>query len=152
MLLAVSAAAQPAKRKLNAPSPRAGAPQFRVAFVMKIGTLDYASSFVLEDASQANYTDGGEVSYAFKDGARETIEFKKRATIVNCVVVENPNERSRVRAECQFELSGPVKSATRAADIATFQLQTAFEAEKGKPLLLVDGPEKRIEITITELK
>jgi hypothetical protein len=152
--LAVSASAQslPAKLRSNDLSTRPFAAQFRVAFTLKIGGLDYASSFVLQDGSQANYIDGGEVSYVFKGEKGESIEFKKRGVIVNCVAVENPNAKSRVRAECQFEISGPVKSATRAADVATFQLQTSFEAEKGKPLLVVDGPDKRVEVTITEIK
>jgi hypothetical protein len=153
-LLAVSASAAPLPGKLHQLdlSSRPSAPQFRVAFTLKVGQLEYSSSFVLQDASQANYIDGGEVSREFDSGHGKTIEFKKRGVIVNCVAVENPNEKSRVRAECQFEISGPVKSATRAADIGTFQFQTAFEAEKGKPLLLVDGPEKRVEVTITEIK
>lgn len=154
LLLAASASAAPLPGKLHKPDPasRPAAPQYRVSFVLKAGGLEYASSFVLQDGAQANYIDGGEVSQEFDSGRGKSIEFKKRGVIVNCVAVENPNDKSRVHAECQFEISGPVKSATRAADIATFQFQTAFEVEKGRTLFVVDGPEKRIEVTIVEIK
>ena len=154
LLLAAAASAGPLPGKLHIPdvSSRPSAAMFRVAFTLKVGGLEYASSFVVQDGSQANYIDGGEVSQEFDSGHGKTIDFKKRGVIVNCVPVENPNAKERVRAECQFEISGPVKSATAAADVATLQLQTAFEVEKGKPLLVVDGPGKRIEVTITEIK
>jgi hypothetical protein len=154
LLLASSASAAPLTGRIHKPDPsaRPTAAQFRIAFVMKAGGLEYSSSFVVQDGSQANYIDAGEVSWESDSGRGKTIEFKKRGVIVNCVAVENPNERSRVRAECQFEITGPVKSATRAQDVASLQFQTAFEVEKGKSLLVVDGPEKRVEVTITEIK
>jgi hypothetical protein len=154
LLLASAASAAPLPGKLHKPDPasRPAAPQYRVSFAMKAGGLEYASSFVLQDGAQANYIDGGEISQEIDSGRMRSIEFKKRGVIVNCVAVENPNDKSRVHAECQFEISGPVKSATRASDLASFQFQTSFEVEKGKPLFVVDGPEKRVEVTITEIK
>lgn len=122
---------------------------YRVAFRMKLAELERSGNFTVQDGAQANYVLGGDTPTEAQNSRGEKgIEFKKHGTIVNCIVTGG----GRLNAQCQFEISGPLPPQTslKVNPIATLQLQTTFTAEKGKPLLLVDEPDRRIEITITE--
>jgi len=141
---------------LKAPGKLSGG-HFKVSFSIRNKALEKAGNFVVQEGSQASYIDGGEVAWPVRGAQGVAVEYKKVSTLVNCVVVEDPNFKARARAECQFELSGPVPSETgpkelAVADAKTFQLQTAFEADLGKPLVLVDEPDKRLTVTLEELK
>lgn len=154
-VLAVTAQAEPApaKAKGNDSFTRPSLAQYRLSFKLAVSGLKYESSFVMIDGEQTNYVDGGEDAHESAPGTK-IVDYKKVGTIVNCLAVDNPNFKNRVRAQCQFEISGPVKSKSGAPalDQATFQLTSSFEAEKGKPLALVEGPGKLIEVTISDLK
>lgn len=148
-LLALPAAAKPLKTpdKLAGENGRI---HFRIAFKMKLKELDRSGNFVVLDGSQANYVDGGETAVP---GTGSGAEYKKRSLIVNCVAVQDPRDAQRVKAECQFELSGPVHSADgKTYEAATFQLQDGFEVVKGKPLVLVDEADKHLELVVTQVE
>ena len=112
---------------------------FKVSFVMRLGGITRSGAFLINDGAQANYLDA-----STKGGKREA------AVIANCVVVEAPATAAAVpsaRAECQFELSTPESKDPG----TTLQLQTAFMAELGKPLTLLEGKDRRLEVTVTKL-
>ncbi len=122
---------------------------FKISFKIKDGELEAAGSFVVMSGSQSNYVAGGEKVFEIDSAARKSVEFKKHGTIVNCVAVSKPGG-TIVRAECQFEISGPLAPVgdLKARPISTFQFQTAFEVERGHTLVLIDEPARRLEIKI----
>lgn len=153
------AAPHPSPSGLKSPNQLASSSDghFKVSFTMRNRTLERSGNFVVQEGSQASYVAGGEVAWPVRGAKGVGVDFKKVATIVNCVVVKDPNHKNRARAECQFELSGPVKSETGpkeldVPDVTTFQFQTAFEADSGKPVVLVDEADKRLVVTLEELR
>ncbi len=122
---------------------------FRISFKIKDGELENAGSFVVMSESQANYIIGGEKVVEVDMPSGKAVEFKKHGTIVNCLPVAKPDS-ALVRAECQFELSGPLGpvGTLKARPISTFQLQTSFEAALGRTLVLVDEPTRHLEVKV----
>jgi hypothetical protein len=122
---------------------------FKISFKIKDGEIEDTGSFVVMGEAQSNYVAGGEKVFEIDAAGHKSFEFKKHATIVNCIAVAKPSS-TIVRAECQFEISGPLAPVgeLKARPISTFQFQTAFEAERGHTLILVDGPSRHIEIKI----
>jgi hypothetical protein len=122
---------------------------FKISFKIKDGEIEDAGSFVVMSEAQSNYVAGGEKVFEIDAAGRKSFEFKKHATIVNCIAVAKPSS-TIVRAECQFEISGPLAPVgeLKARPISTFQYQTAFEVERGHTLVLVDGSSRHIEIKI----
>lgn len=93
---------------------------FRISFKIKDGELEDAGSFVVLSGSQSN-----------------------------CIAAAKPSS-AIVRADCQFEISGPLSPVgeLKARPAATFQFQTSFEVERGHAIVLVDGPVRHIEVKI----
>lgn len=143
----------PKKTQAGAP-PSESALNFRISFRIKLDELESAGNFVVQDGSQGNYVTGGDAPIEVQNSRGDKgLEFKKHATIVNCLPASFP-EGGRVLAQCQFELSGPGRPATsfQARPPSTFQLQTSFVAALGRSLLLVDEPNRRVEIKIEPLR
>lgn len=128
-----------------------GEVMLKVSFKMMADGLEGSGNIAVQAGSQGNYVSGGETPFEADGG--KGVEYKKARLIVNCVPVVYPSNRNMVRAECQFEISGPLKPAasSSARPLTTFQIQTAFAAEKGRPILLVDEPTRRIEVKIEDL-
>lgn len=169
MILAALLLALPAAADKSGPKPlphirgelanpksleRNAAPNFKVSFKLRDREIEHEGSFVVQGGAQGNYVEGGEEAVDVTTSQGKGLEFHKKATVVNCVVVADPNRKRRARAECQFELSGRAKSKTseKERDAVTLQLQTSFEAEYGKPVVLADGPERRVEAVVEELE
>ena len=131
-------------KKAKAPKAAEAAPaaaNFKISFRLKSADMEKTGNFVIAEGEQANYLVGGEFTRQALDG-KET-EPKKYGTIVNCLVKTVAGARS-ANAQCQFELSGPVQGKAP----VVFQLQTSFVAPLGRPLVLVDEPERLVEIKI----
>jgi len=144
VLLAAPAAAAPLS------SPKETTANLLISFKLKSSLREASGRFVVGSGNQSNYIAGGEVANTVKNSQGKGVEFKKHGVIVNCLPVLSADSR-RVRAECQFEVSGPGRKNADldAWDIDTFQYQAGFTAELGKTLVLVDEPDRRVELTIT---
>lgn len=122
---------------------------FKISFKIRSGELEDSGSFTVLAGSQSNFIAAGEKAFETGAGAARGVEFKKHGAIVNCVAVAKP-ATTIVRAECQFELSGPLAPTgeLKARSIASLQFQTAFEVERGRTMVLVEGPARHIEVKI----
>lgn len=138
--------AEPAKPGLPA--------NYRISFSMRLSGLERVGNFVVRDGSQANYLAGGEKALEIENKNGTSVEYKKEATIVNCVVVAVPDSPGDVHAECQFEIAGfgqPL-AKTQARPIMNFQYQTSLILKKGRAMVLVDEADKRVELMIEDAK
>lgn len=146
------AAGSPRPTAPKAP-PSARPANLRVSFAIRLQDLQSSGNFAVQDGSQANYVRGGETPFEVKTEKGTGLEFKKYGTIVNCLPASVPGGNT-VAASCQFELSGPGRPETtfQVKPPMTFQLQTTFVAEKGKTLVLVDEPDRRLEVKLEEVK
>ena len=158
-VLAAVAWAAPPPRALKSPDQLSASSggHFKISFSIRDKTLEKSGNFVVQEGSQASYVEGGEVAWPVRNSQGAGVEYKKTGIVVNCVAVRDPNRKARARAECQFELSGPVKSETgpkelAVADAVTFQFETAFEADLGKPVRLVDESDKSLTVTIADFQ
>jgi len=144
VLLAAPAGAAPL------PAPKEPSTNVVVDFKLKNALREASGRFLMGDGNQANYVAGGEVTKTIKHSQGNGVEFKKYGVIVNCLPTLNP-DRQRVSMECQFEISGPGRKNPDldAWDLDTFQYQARFVAELGKPIVLVDEPDRRVEVTVS---
>lgn len=126
----------------------------RISFKLRFKDLHAEGNFVTESGTQANYVQGGEVPWETSSPQGKGIEFKKYGVIVNVLPFIKPDAEDVVDAQMQIELSGPVasKNSLNVPEIATFQLQNEFSTSLGKTVVLVDEPDRRIEVTIAEAK
>jgi hypothetical protein len=121
-----------------------------VSFKLRNSQREASGRFVVGNGSQANYVNGGELAKAVQLSQGKGLEYKKHGVIVNCLPILSADGR-RANMECQFEISGPGNKNPDldAWDLVTFQYQSSFTAELGKPLVLVDEPDRRVEITVS---
>ena len=134
-----------------APRPPKGSPaNLAISFKLRNVQREAAGRFVVGNGNQANYVNGGELAKAVQASQGKGLEYKKHGVIVNCLPLLSADGR-RANMECQFEISGPGRKNPDldAWDLDTFQFQSDFTAELGKPLILVDEPERRVEITVS---
>jgi hypothetical protein len=139
-----------AVEKITAPSSDVN---FKISFKIKTDELESAGNFVAHNASQANYAKGGDSPVELESSKEHKgVEFKKYGTIVNCLPVAVPDS-DKVDAQCQFELSGPLRPVTslKVNPITSFQYQAEFTVQKGRRIVLVDEPDRRVEVKIEEL-
>jgi len=123
---------------------------FRISFKISANGLEASGSFVVRDRSQSNYVSGGETPYATGDETRRAVDFKKHGVIVNCIPY---SAGDAVSMTCQFELSGalPAEGPLGTRSVESVQFQSEFTMRRGETLVLVDGPEKRIEVSLDEV-
>ena len=121
----------------------------KFSFKLKFKQMENVGNFVVQSGTQANYVLGGEIPVEVEHAQGKGIEFKRHGTIVNVLPVVRPDS-DKVDIQLQCELSGPLPPETslRVNPIATFQYQTAFVATLGKTLVLIDEPDRRVEVTI----
>ena len=140
--------------ELKAPAAKAGnTANFRIHFKLRSHELEGAGNFVVADRAQSNYVAGGEYPEEVANGRGEKgVEFKKHALIVNCVPAGQPDGDS-VQVQCQFELSGPLPpvGSLKVRPIETFQYQTDFMIKRGQTLVLIDEPDRRVELKLDEV-
>jgi hypothetical protein len=131
-------------------APKGDSANLVVAFKMKNAQREASGRFVAGNSTQANYVVGGEATKTIQSVQGKGVEYKKHGVIVNCLPVLTGDGR-RVRAEIQLEISGPGRKNPDldAWDVDTFQYQASFTAELGKTVVLVDEPDRRIEVTLS---
>jgi hypothetical protein len=153
--------AGPAKRKLpalRAPTAETAGidartnANLRISFKIRYKELENSGNFIVQSGTQANYVIGGEEPREIQNAQGKGIEFKKHGIIVNVLPVLYP-ETDVVDTQLQCEISGPLSPVTslQVPPIATFQLQIEFRSALGKPIVLVDEPDRRIEVKIDEV-
>lgn len=128
---------------------------YRVSFKMKNEALSAASSFLMGSEQQAKYLQAEENPHEFESAQAPGgmgVEFKKVTAIVNCVISRAKD--GVVYGDFQFELSGPVAPVgkRKSVPLRTFQYTSPIAARLGQTLVVVDGPDRRIEIRIDEVK
>lgn len=122
---------------------------YRISFSMKLGDIERVGNFLVQDEHQANYVSGGE--RAVEEGPSAAM--RKESTIVNCVPVAVAEKADHVYVECQFELVGPARAEkNKPRGVASFQYQTALVLKKGRSHVLIDEPEKRVELMIEDAR
>lgn len=123
----------------------------RISFKIKEQDLERSGNFTVADGAQSNYIAGGETPFEVDAAKGKAVEYKKTAVIVNCLPKALSGDLFAVT--CQFELSGPGQptGTLQARPVQTLQFQSEFTLRKGRPLLLIDEPARRIEISIEEL-
>lgn len=144
ILISAPAAAAPLS------APKEASANIFIDFKIKSTLREAAGRFLVGNEQQANYVSGGELAKAVQVSKGKGLEYKKHGVIVNCLPVLEKDGK-RVRTECQFEISGPGRKNADldAWDLDTFQYQAGFTAELGKPIVLVDGPDRRVEVTLS---
>lgn len=127
-----------APKYITPPAAPDRAPNYKISFKMKAEDLEGAGTFLVEGGSQGSYNVGA--------------ANPKRVLTANCIPMA-VTEQDLIRAECQFELSGalPAEDAKKQSEPVSFQYQGAFIVRPGKPLVLVEAPMRRLEVSIEEV-
>ena len=135
-------------------SPKASSTPFsdinlKISFKLKFKRLESSGNFTVQSGTQANYVIGGDDPVEISNAQGKGVEFKKHGTIVNILPIVQPDS-DRVDAQWQSEISGPLAPETslKVNPIATFQIQTEFTVTLGKTIVLVDEPDRRVEVKI----
>ncbi|TPW20167.1 MAG: hypothetical protein FD126_1958 [Elusimicrobia bacterium] len=110
--------------------------------------IKHSADFLVENANQSNYVQGGEKAFSVETKAGKGLEFKKWGFIVNVLPVVDPNKPERVNLQMQVEISGPVQGK-EGVEVQTWQLQTSIHVTKGKPKTVARGSGKFV-VTVTE--
>src|SRR5205823_310171 len=112
-----------------------------------------SGNFRVLNQTQANYVLGGDQPFEVETANGKGVEFKKFGTIVNVLPAIKP-DTDIVDSQLQIELSGPLaaQGALKVRPVATFQLQTEFSAPLGKTVLIVDEPDRRVEVRFEAAK
>jgi hypothetical protein len=153
LLAAGAASAQEPMRPVAQKKRATSSSNFRISFKLRSHELQAAGNFTVADGAQANYVVGGERPEETPDaGGKPVVDFKKHGLIVDCVPTRRPSD-GLVDVQCQFELTGvlPPTGAAKARPTETFQYQTDFSIKPGSSLVLVDEPDRRVELKLEEL-
>ena len=124
----------------------------KVSFKIKNHALESSGNFVIGAGKQVNYVVGGDEPSEIVTNRGKGVEFKKHGTIVNLIATVRPASGD-VDLQVQVEKSGPLDGDRRlmnARPIETFQLQTTCTAKLGKPLVVVDEPDRRVELLVED--
>lgn len=140
---------RPAKPMGPAPSRPAGPrADLRIQVEAEYRGMKHAADFVVVDAAQSNYVQGGDKAYAVENAQGKGVEYKKWGFIVNSLAVVDPADPAKVDLQLQVEVSGPVKG-DGGIDVETWQLQTEAVLVKGRRTEVSSG-EGKAAVTVTE--
>lgn len=120
----------------------------RVQVEAEYAGMKHAADFLVENANQSNYVQGGEKAFAVEGKPGKTLEFRKWGFVVNALPAENPADPKRVSVQMQVEVSGPVPGKD-GVEVQTWQLQTSLTVVKGKPKTVSRGSGKFV-LTVTD--
>ena len=124
----------------------------KVSFKIKSRALESSGNFIIGAGKQVNYVVGGDEPSEIATNRGKGVEFKKHGTIVNLIATVRPTSGD-VDLQVQIERSGPLvgdRKLLNVRPIETFQLQTMCTAKLGKPIVLVDEPDRRIELLVED--
>lgn len=111
---------------------------YKISFKVRVGGIERAASVLALNGVQTNYTAKSPVSV---DGVKT-----KTNVVANFLPVFADNEMD---VQVQFEVS--TDDGTLADNIVV-QYQGEFRAEKGKTVVLLDEPDKHVEVMVEDLK
>ena len=114
----------------------------RIDVSVKYQNLSDEASFIVGNATQANYTRGGDKHFFVETKQERGVEFKKWGFIVNVLPVVVPDSET-VAIQVQLELSGPSGDG-EIPDIETWQYQTEVTIPLGKPTPIVLAPAEAV--------
>jgi hypothetical protein len=133
----------------SAPSEKAN---LKISYRMKLDSLESAGSFVTQSGTQSNNVEREDVPYELDSAAERKIAFNKHGAIINALPKLSA-KGARATVEMQAELTEPLEPATtaKATALKTFQYQGTFTVELGRRIVLVEGPDRRLELVVEEL-
>ncbi|MDE2491930.1 MAG: hypothetical protein KGM24_13875 [Elusimicrobia bacterium] len=151
VLLALCAAAAPARAAGKSAPPSGPRADYRISFELRSGDLSASGSFLAAVGTQANYVRGGETPIESVTASGRTVDFKKHGVIANCLPLAEKD--GLVDLQCQFELSGPTAPVgeLKVRPVETFQYQSEVLLRPGRPLRLVDERDRRVEVTVVRV-
>lgn len=127
---------------------------YKVTFSLKNGTRAESGSFILGEGAQSNYVAGGEQPWETATDKGATVDLKKSGLIINGLV--HAAGAGAVDAEFQFEMTGPQApdpaSKLKVPSTSTFQYQVSFRAPLSKPFVLLEQPDRRIEVVFERIE
>lgn len=125
--------------KESAMSARSGTgANYKIYFKIRLGGIERAGSVLALNGIQTNYTAKSPVSL---EGVKTTTSI-----VANFLPVFADNE---MEVQVQFEASA--EDGTLADNIMV-QYQGEFRAAKGKTVVLIDEPDKHVELMVEDLK
>lgn len=141
----------PAKLKPSADGAGGGDDAFltaplRLQVEAEFNGMKRTADFVVNNAIQANYVEGGDKAFPVDSKGGKGIEYKKWGFIVNTLPITDPNDPTRVDIQLQIEVSGPSEDGM---DISTWQVQTELMVVEGKKTALSRGAGKA-SVTVTD--
>ncbi|HOX23968.1 MAG TPA: hypothetical protein PLL10_10915, partial [Elusimicrobiales bacterium] len=87
------------------------------------------------------------------DKAGKCAESAKYGTQVQCLPVELTEKPGLVRMSCHFYMSAPKQAADKSATTAAvFDLTNDIVAALGRTMVLVDEPDKHLELAVEKLQ
>lgn len=129
-------------------APDAAEKVLRLQVEAEYAGMKHAADFLVENANQSNYVQGGEKAFSVEGKTARTVEFKKWGFVVNVLPAEHPSDPNRVSVQMQVEVSGPVPGKD-GVEVQTWQLQTTLTVVKGKPKTVSRGSGKFV-LTVTD--
>lgn len=121
----------------------------RVVVEAEYEGMRHAADFLVVNANQSNFVQGGETAFSVDGPGGRGLEFKKWGFIANVLPVVDPNRTGRVNLQLQLELSGPVEGK-HGVEVRTWQLQTTLYTLKGKPKAVARGKGRAV-VTVTRV-
>jgi hypothetical protein len=125
----------------------------KISYKMKLDASESVGSFVTQSGAQSNnVVREGAYNAHQPDGSGERrTDDNKRGIIVNCLPILMKGKIAHM--ELQTEMIEPLEPSTdsKAASIKTFQYQGMFLAALGRTIVLVDAPDRHLEMTVEEL-
>lgn len=119
---------------------------FKISFSFRVEGVEASGNMVALNASKVSYQ---KALVPQKNGKKGRKEAPKYGTVVECLPVQLPGTAGLVKMSCLFQMSAPKPGKKSERETAVqFDLNTDFTATPGQPMLLVDEPDKRIEITV----
>lgn len=155
LALALLCLASASHAKLDAPKftppPESGseAKVFRLKVEGEYAGIAHSADFLVENANQCNYVQGGEKPFPVEGKDARAVEFKKWGFIFNALPVEDPARPDRVSLQLQIEISGPSQTKD-GIEVKTWQLQTTLQVVKGKPKTVSRGSGKMVVTVVDE--
>jgi hypothetical protein len=138
----------PAPEGGGVPEPDPAEKVLRLMVEAEYDGMAHSADFLVENANQSNYVQGGEKAFSVETKAGKAVELKKWGFIVNVLPVEDPNRPGRVSLQMQVEISGPV-AGKDGVEVRTWQLQTSLHVLKGKPKTVARGSGK-VVVTVAD--
>ncbi|NLO91186.1 MAG: hypothetical protein GX410_04245 [Elusimicrobia bacterium] len=131
-----------------APAAQAQAPSanLRISFTFKVEGVQVSGNMVALNNTKASY----QKAVLPKKSAKKDKDAPVYGTMAECLPSLLAGQPEQVKMSCLFQMSAP-KPGGKAGELVRFELNSDFMARPGQALLLVDEPDKRLEVTVSRL-